>query len=64
VTSATRGVTRPPSRELFLIRDDERVRRDGRVEVGLGALRTVSIDARRNQRFQFNTICMRSFEIV
>jgi hypothetical protein len=35
VTSATRGVIRPPSRGPFLIRNDERVRRDSRVEVGL-----------------------------
>jgi hypothetical protein len=35
VTSASRGVIRPLSRGLFLIRDDKRVRRDGRVEVGL-----------------------------
>jgi hypothetical protein len=34
VTSASRGVIRTPSRGLFLIRDDERVRRDGRMEVG------------------------------
>jgi hypothetical protein len=34
VTSATRGVSRPPSRGLFLIRDEERVLRDVRVEVG------------------------------
>jgi hypothetical protein len=35
VTSATQGVIRPPSRRPFLIRNDERVRRDSRVEVGL-----------------------------
>jgi hypothetical protein len=34
VTSATGGVTRPPSRELILIRHDKRVLRDGRAEVG------------------------------
>ena len=34
MTSATRGVTRPPSRRLFQIRDECRAVRDGRVEVG------------------------------
>jgi hypothetical protein len=35
VTSATRGANHPPSRGLFLIRDEERVLHDVRVEVGL-----------------------------
>jgi hypothetical protein len=35
VTRATRGVFRPPSRGPFLVRNDERVRRDGRVELGV-----------------------------
>jgi hypothetical protein len=34
VTSATWGVTRPSSRGLFLIRDEGRILRDVRVEVG------------------------------
>jgi hypothetical protein len=34
VTSATRGLTRPPSRGLFHFRDEERTLSDGRVEVG------------------------------
>jgi hypothetical protein len=47
VTSATRGVSRPLSHGLFLIRDKGRILRDSRVEVGPQYLEMLSKAAKR-----------------